>query len=137
VNHRERYGKGKVEVFWRQNPLPQQQIFFIKSKNSKYHYSLTNNYNSLFINYGSVYLNWLRRFLRIKEKATLLSKRDSSGYLIVQNDAGREQDVDEQVDISEKKRFVDHHFFCFCFGGLDKRGQRKKEKGFSSELKTC
>jgi len=77
VNHRERYGKGKVEVFWRQNPL------------------------------------------------------------IVQNDAGREQDVDEQVDISEKKRFVDHHFFCFCFGGLDKRGQRKKEKGFSSELKTC
>ena len=33
------------------------------------------------------------------------------GYLVVQYDSRRKQDVDKQVEISEEKRFVDH-FGC-------------------------
>lgn len=73
VNHGERDGQRKVEVFRRQNPLPYPQIAILDT--------------------------------RIERER----KREKRADLVVENDAGGEQDVDEQVDISQHQRFADHH----------------------------
>ena len=58
-------------------------------------------------------------------------------YLVVQNDPRRKQDVDKQVEISEKQRFVNHHV-DFVFGFQTNEGtphhqktkKKRKQRGF-------